>query len=77
MTEQQTHLKSVIEQQRELIKEIQDLNNQLTMKREMATKLQGIYEYLTGVGVVLPEEGDTASEEVSQSEPLPETIVGE
>ena len=76
MTEQQTHLKSVIEQQRELIKEIQELTNQLTMKREMATKLQGIYEYLTSVGVVLPEEGDTVPEEVSQSEQLPETIVG-
>lgn len=77
MTEQQNHLKSVIDQQKELIKEIQELNNQLTMKREMATKLQGIFEYLTSVGVVLPEEGDTAPEEASQSEPLPETSVEE
>ena len=57
MTEQQEHLKSVIEQSDKLMKEIQDLNNQLNMKREMAAKLQGIYEYLTGTGVTLPEEG--------------------
>jgi hypothetical protein len=40
------------------MKEIQDLNNKLNVKREMATKLQGIYEYLTGTGVTLPEEGE-------------------
>lgn len=56
MTEQQNHLKSVIEQQKILFSEIQDLNNQLTIKREMSLKLQGIYEYLTGTGVTLPEE---------------------
>ena len=57
MTEQQKHLKSIIEQSEELMKDIQDLTNKLNMKREMATKLQGIYEYLTGTGVTLPEEG--------------------
>ena len=58
MTEQQKHLKSIIEQSEELMKDIQDLTNKLNMKREMATKLQGIYEYLTGTGVTLPEEGE-------------------
>ena len=57
MTEQQKHLKSIIEQSEELMKDIQDLTNKLNMKREMATKLQRIYEYLTGTGVTLPEEG--------------------
>ena len=58
MTEQQKHLKSIIEQSEELMKDIQDLTNKLNMKREMATKLHGIYEYLTGTGVTLPEEGE-------------------
>lgn len=69
MTEQQKHLKSVLDQQEELLKEIQDLNNKLNLKREMATKLQGIYEYLTGTGVKLPEEGEEfAQEEVLNEE---------
>ena len=58
MTEQQKHLQAVVTQSDELMQEIQDLNNKLHMKREMATKLQGIYEYLTGTGVTLPEEGE-------------------
>ena len=58
LTEQQQHLQSVITQSEELMKEIQELNNKLGMKRDMATKLQGIYEYLTGTGVKLPEEGE-------------------
>ena len=56
MTEQQNHLKSVIEQQKILISEINELNGTLSMKREQFTKLQGIAEYLTGLGVTLPEE---------------------
>lgn len=67
MTEQQKHLKSVLDQQEELLKEIQDLSNKLNLKREMATKLQGIYEYLTGTGVKLPEQGE---EELTQEEVL-------
>ena len=66
MTEQQNHLKSVVDQQKELFKEIQELNNQLTVKREMAIKLQGIYEYLTGTGVELPKESENLSEESSE-----------
>ena len=56
MTDQQTHLKSVLEQQNALLNEIQKLNNELGAKREMALKLQGIVEYLTATGVKLPEE---------------------
>lgn len=58
MTDQQTHLKSVVDQQKVLIKEIQELTNELSVKREISTKLQGIYEYLTGIGVTLPEESN-------------------
>lgn len=56
MTEQQNHLKSVIEQQNTLVNEMQTISNQLAAKREMAAKLQGIIEYLTATGVKLPEQ---------------------
>ena len=56
MTEQQNHLKSVIEQQKALISEINELNTTVSIKKEKIFKLQGIAEYLTGLGVTLPEE---------------------
>jgi len=56
MTDQQQHLKSVTEQQKLLVDELQRLTNEVNSKREMAIKLQGIIEYLTGIGVTLPEE---------------------
>ena len=75
MTEQQTHLKSVIEQQTEIIKEIEELSNQLNVKREMALKLQGIREYLVGTGVELPDENVTTPPgEVEKSELEPAAI---
>ena len=56
LTEQQTHLKSVIEQQNTLAQEVQQLNNALDSKRSMYTKLQGVREYLEQTGVELPKE---------------------
>jgi hypothetical protein len=55
LTDQQNHLQQVVEQQKTLIAEIQALNSQVENKRNMATKLQGIAEYLDGLGVKLPE----------------------
>ena len=55
LTEQQNHLQQVVEQQKNLVAEIQALNSQVENKRNMATKLQGIAEYLDGLGVKLPE----------------------
>ena len=55
LTEQQTHLKSVIDQQNTLAQEVQQLNNALDSKRSMYTKLQGVREYLEQTGVTLPE----------------------
>ncbi len=54
MTEQQTHLQQVIEQQQQLVAEINTLNNQVATKRELALKLQGVIEYLQQTGIVLP-----------------------
>ena len=56
MTDQENHLKQVLTQQKTLVDEINALNNQITSKREMAVKLQGIAEYLDQLGVKLPTE---------------------
>ena len=56
LTEQQGHLKSVIEQQQSLSQEVQQLNAALENKRAMFTKLQGVREYLEQTGVELPQE---------------------
>ena len=67
LTEQQKHLQSVLEQQQTLIAEINTLEAQVRSKREMAVKLQGIAEYLNGIGVKLPE-----AEEAAPASPSPE-----
>ena len=55
-TEQQNHLKSVVEQSQRLVKEINQLEGQAKRKRQMLLKLQGIIEYLQQTGVELPKE---------------------
>ena len=70
LTDQQKHLQSVLEQQQTLVSEINTLEAQARSKREMAMKLQGIAEYLNGIGVKLPEpeEAAPASPEASNTE---------
>ena len=64
-TEQQNHLKSVVEQPQTLVNEINQLEGQAKSKREMLLKLQGIIEYLQQTGVELPKEEEAASEVVT------------
>ena len=81
LTEQQKHLQSVLEQQQTLVSEINTLESQARSKREMAVKLQGIVEYLGGIGVELPKEEEAtaapeapapvANTEVVQPAPVP------
>ena len=68
LTEQQTHLKSVIEQQQTLSQEVQQLNAALDSKRSMFTKLQGVREYLEQTGVILPEPEAEAPVEAVEPE---------
>ena len=70
LTEQQKHLQSVLAQQQPLISEINTLAAPAKSKREMAVKLQGIAEYLNGIGVKLPapEEAAPAAPEASNTE---------
>ena len=60
LTEQQTHLKNLLEQRN-------DLESALTKNRELYLKVQGAIEYLTQTGVTLPEpEPEVAEEEVAE-----------
>ena len=63
-TEQQNHLKSVVEQSQGLVNEINQLEGQAKSKREMLLKLQGIIEYLQQTGVELPKEDEATETEV-------------
>ena len=74
MTDQENHLKQVLTQQKTLVDEINALNSQITSKREMAVKLQGIAEYLDQLGVKLPKEDEEeaateATTEVAEEAP--------
>jgi len=69
LTEQQTHLKSVIDQQNTLAQEVQQLNSALDSKRSMYTKLQGVREYLEQTGVTLPEPEAEAEAPAEAVEP--------
>ena len=73
MTDQENHLKQVLTQQKTLVDEINALNNQITAKREMAVKLQGIPEYLDQLGVKIPEE----TEEEAPAAETPTEVVEE
>ena len=68
LTEQQTHLQSVIDQQNSLAQEVQQLNTALDSKRSMYTKLQGVREYLEQTGVTLPEPEVEAPAEAVEPE---------
>jgi hypothetical protein len=63
MTEQQEHLKNLLEQRN-------NLEKQINQNRELFWKVQGAIEYLTQTGVTLPEpepetkvEGEVVEEE--------------
>ena len=62
LTEQQGHLQSILTQQKELANEINQLNAQLTSKKELFNKTQGVVEYLQTIGVTLPEPEAPAEE---------------
>ena len=62
LTEQQGHLQSILSQQQDLANEINQLNAQLNSKRELFQKTQGVVEYLSTIGVKLPEPETPAEE---------------
>ena len=65
LTEQQGHLSSILNQQKDLANEINQLNAQLNSKKELFNKTQGVVEYLSTIGVKLPEPEAPAEETTS------------
>jgi hypothetical protein len=61
MTEQQQHLKQLLEQRNQL-------EVQLNSNRELFLKLQGAIEYLVQIGVTLPQEETNSEETNSEGE---------
>ena len=68
MTEQRQHLQSIIQQQKTLLDEIQDLNNKILEKKEVVLKMQGVIEYLQQIGVSLEEPPSTEEAQTSVEE---------
>ena len=75
MTDQQQHLQSAIQQQNTLLNEIQNLQQQIDNKRQLAVKAQGIIEYLDQIGVKLPEPETTAAPEETEEVETSDTQV--
>tara|TARA_R100001082_G_scaffold85834_1_gene52432 strand:+ start:499 stop:744 length:246 start_codon:yes stop_codon:yes gene_type:complete len=76
MTDQQQHLQQVLEQQKTLVGEINELNTQVDSKRQMALKLQGVLEYLQQLGIELPKEEEASAEEGAEA-PAAEAVTPE
>jgi hypothetical protein len=66
MNEQQGHLANLLEQQKVIVQEIQELDRAILTKREMALKIQGALEYLQQIGVTLPEPEKEKVEETEE-----------
>lgn len=66
MNEQQGHLANLLEQQKAIVQEIQELDRAILTKREMALKIQGALEYLQQIGVTLPEPEKEVVEETEE-----------
>ena len=48
------HLESAKQQQQQLLSEVQELQGQISTKRELILKVQGVIEYLTQIEEVAP-----------------------
>ena len=77
MTDQQQHLQQVLEQQKTLVGEINELNTQVDSKRQMALKLQGVLEYLQQLGIELPKEEEAAADAPAADAPAAEAVTPE
>ena len=75
MTEQtnhQSHLDSAVEQQKQILTEINDLQTQINTKKEIVLKVQGVIEYLQQVIPPAPTDSTTLTEEPTTEEPATE-----
>jgi len=68
MTEQQQHLSNLINQRQQLASEIDTNQMKVNSSRETLLRVQGAIEYLTQIGVTLPEPEVTEETEETPSE---------
>ena len=71
MTEQQQHLANLLEQRDALRSDLEKLQETTGNRRELFFKVQGAIEYLTQIGVELPESEPEA--EVAETEVVEES----
>ena len=71
MTEQQQHLANLLEQRDALRSDLEKLQETAGNRRELFFKVQGAIEYLTQIGVELPEPEPEA--EVAETEVVEES----
>ena len=57
------HLENLVNQQKQVVSEVNELNRQIEIKRETYLKLQGVIEYLTSSGVQPPSQEVKEEEE--------------
>ena len=67
MNTHQKNLESLVEQRNDVMQELDKMQNQLNLKKEQFLKIQGAIEYLTQIGISLPEP-DPSSESEEQVE---------
>jgi len=71
MSNQKEHLEVVKAEREKLLKEIEELNSQLALKKETFLKYQGIFEYLSAE-VQTDEAPTEAPTEVTETEVVEE-----
>jgi hypothetical protein len=77
MTEQQTHLASLLQQRQTLLDEITELNNQAAQKRELVLRALGAIEYLQQIGVTVPTAEEAAAEAPAEEAAVEPEVVEE
>lgn len=67
------HLESARQQQQQLLGEVQELQGQISTKRELILKVQGVIEYLTQIEETAQPEAPTESETLNEPPAYPPT----
>ena len=68
MNEQQTHLASLLKQREEIVNEINELTAKAESKKELLLRTLGAVEYLSQVGVKLPQPEEAKMTETPEVE---------
>ena len=67
------HLEAARQQQQTLLSEVQELQGQISTKRELILKVQGVIEYLTQIEETAQPEAPTEPETLNEPPAYPPT----